>query len=149
KGERASQAALREVEEETGYRCRILHELPKSNYWFRWEGQLVRKTVRWFLMEPVAKTGEHDHEVETATWVSLDEAHARLTHPSDRDLVHLVQRGACGGPERPTLRRGKVGARPRRREPGGLAPLSALGPDAPRDCRNEAQERGNATGSKR
>lgn len=94
-GERSQEAALREVEEETGYRCRILGELPKAEYWFRHGGQLVKKTVRWFLMEPVEQTGSHDWEVRSVAWLTPEEALARLTYASDRDLVHA----ALGGPE--------------------------------------------------
>lgn len=95
KGERSQEAALREVEEETGYRCRIVGELPKAEYWFRHGGQLVKKTVRWFLMEPVEQTGSHDWEVRSVAWLSPEEALARLTYASDRDLVHA----AVGGPK--------------------------------------------------
>lgn len=94
-GERSQEAALREVEEETGYRCRILGELPKAEYWFRHGGQLVKKTVRWFLMEPLEQTGSHDWEVRSVAWLTPEEALARLTYASDRDLVHA----ALGGPE--------------------------------------------------
>lgn len=95
KGERSQEAALREVEEETGYRCRIVGELPKAEYWFRHGGQLVKKTVRWFLMEPVEQIGSHDWEVRSVAWLSPEEALARLTYASDRDLVHA----AVGGPK--------------------------------------------------
>jgi 8-oxo-dGTP pyrophosphatase MutT (NUDIX family) len=50
KGEKSPDAAIREVEEETGWRSRIEAELPKLQYWFQREGQRVKKTVRWFLM---------------------------------------------------------------------------------------------------
>ncbi|MGH7166453.1 MAG: NUDIX domain-containing protein, partial [Nitrospiraceae bacterium] len=48
--ETSPQAAIREVEEETGWRCRIEAELPRSQYWFQREGRRVKKTVRWFRM---------------------------------------------------------------------------------------------------
>ncbi len=46
KGEKSPDAALREVREETGYRCEIESELPTSQYWFRVDGELVKKKVR-------------------------------------------------------------------------------------------------------
>ena len=64
RGETGEEAALREVRGETGFRCRIVKELPKSEYFYRRGDKLVRKTVRWFLMEPIEKEGEHDHEVD-------------------------------------------------------------------------------------
>lgn len=86
-GEDPETAALREVQEETGYRCAVLKPLPPSQYWFRREGHLVKKTVHWFLMRPLEQVGEHDWEIEEVAWVPLAEAVERLTYPSDRKLV--------------------------------------------------------------
>ena len=63
-GESSIDAALREVQEETGYRCELVRELTPVTYWFQRGGRRIRKTVRWYLMRPIAKVGEHDHEVD-------------------------------------------------------------------------------------
>lgn len=55
-----SAATVREVREETGYRCEVLRELQPVTYWFQRDGQRVRKTVRWFLMRPLERVGDHD-----------------------------------------------------------------------------------------
>jgi ADP-ribose pyrophosphatase YjhB (NUDIX family) len=86
-GETGTDAALREVREETGYRCEIVRELEPVTYWFQRDGHRIRKTVRWFLMKPIEKAGEHDHEVDEVAWASRDEALARLRYDSDRRLV--------------------------------------------------------------
>jgi 8-oxo-dGTP pyrophosphatase MutT (NUDIX family) len=86
-GESSEAAALREVREETGYRCEVVHELVPVTYWFQREGDRIRKTVRWFLMRPVEKVGEHDHEVDEVRWVALEDAHTLLRYDSDRRLV--------------------------------------------------------------
>lgn len=88
--ESSPQAALREVEEETGWRCRIETELPRSQYWFQREGRRVKKTVRWFLMTPVQQIGQHDAEVEEVAWVPVREAMVRLTYDSDRELLRCA-----------------------------------------------------------
>jgi ADP-ribose pyrophosphatase YjhB (NUDIX family) len=93
--ETSPQAAIREVEEETGWRCRIDGELPRSQYWFQREGRRVRKTVRWFRMVPLAQVGKPDKEVEAAVWVPVREAMDRLTYQSDRDLLRAAE--AAGG----------------------------------------------------
>jgi ADP-ribose pyrophosphatase YjhB (NUDIX family) len=85
------QAALREVQEETGWRCKIERELPRSQYWFQRAGKRVRKTVRWFLMVPVEQVGDHDGEVEEALWVPISEALAQLTYEADRNMLRAVQ----------------------------------------------------------
>ncbi len=93
-GEDPQTAALREVQEETGYACRIERPLPPSRYWFRREGKLVKKTVHWFLMRPVAQVGKPDWEVNEVAWVPLEEAKARLTYRSDRELLAHVLEGS-------------------------------------------------------
>src|SRR3989304_3266778 len=67
-GETPADAALREVREETGGRCGLVRELETVSYWFQRDGRRVRKTVHWFLMRPVAKVGEHDHEGDEVRW---------------------------------------------------------------------------------
>ena len=89
-GESATDAALREVREETGYRCEVVRELDAATYWFQHDGQRIRKTVRWFLMRPLEKAGEHDHEVDEVVWLERDAALDRLRYDSDRRLVEAL-----------------------------------------------------------
>ncbi len=86
-GETSADAALREVREETGWRCELVRQLEAVTYWFQRDGERVRKTVRWYLMRPLEKVGEHDHEVDEVAWVSREEALARLRYDSDRRLL--------------------------------------------------------------
>lgn len=86
-GETPSQAALREVMEETGWHCRIEADLSTTEYWFQREGRRFRKTVVWFKMAPLELSGIPDGEVEEVQWVERDEALRRLTYPSDVALL--------------------------------------------------------------
>jgi len=86
-GESSADAALREVREETGYSCELVRELTSVTYWFQRGGRRIRKTVRWYLMRPVAKVGEHDHEVDEVLWADRADAQARLRYDSDRRLL--------------------------------------------------------------
>lgn len=86
-GESSAEAALREVQEETGWRCEIVRPLEPKTYWFQRDGRRVKKTVRWFLMRPLEKVGEHDHEVDEVAWLPPQAALARLRYDSDRTLV--------------------------------------------------------------
>ncbi len=90
KGEKSSDAALREVREETGYACEIESELPSSEYWFRAQGQLVKKKVRWFKMRSIRREGKPDQEVEEVAWVPIERARALVSYPSDRRLLDHV-----------------------------------------------------------
>ena len=89
-GESSADAALREVREETGYRCELERELAPVTYWFRRDGRQVKKTVRWFLMRPLEKVGDHDHEVDEVLWTDKGDALARLRYDSDKRLVSAV-----------------------------------------------------------
>jgi 8-oxo-dGTP pyrophosphatase MutT (NUDIX family) len=88
-GEGWLEAALREVEEETGYRCEASVELPPVSYLDR-KGR--RKLVRYWLMEPVEGDFEPHGEVDELRWIGRDQAGQLLTYPHDRDLVRKALR---------------------------------------------------------
>jgi 8-oxo-dGTP pyrophosphatase MutT (NUDIX family) len=92
-GETSADAALREVREETGYRCEVVRELEPITYWYQRDGRRVRKTVRWFLMRPLEKVGDHDHEVDEVAWIDPEEARGRVRYDSDRRLLALARAG--------------------------------------------------------
>jgi 8-oxo-dGTP diphosphatase len=81
-GESFEDAALREVEEETGLRCRLVRELPPTEYEVRGRPKLVR----YWLMEVEAETPfvEND-EVDELRWAEPAEALALLTYDRDRE----------------------------------------------------------------
>jgi len=87
-GETSKEAALREVEEETGFRCEIVKPFDRVHYFFRRGEELINKTVTWFLMKPLEKTGTHDpDEILKTEWVSLEEARKRAKYKSDKTLL--------------------------------------------------------------
>ena len=83
-GEGWQEAALREVKEETGYRCAALDELPNVSYLDR-HGR--RKLVRYWLMETLDGEFEPHGEVDELRWASPEETEQLLTYPHDRVLV--------------------------------------------------------------
>ena len=87
KGEGWEQAALREVEEETGLRCRLLDELEPVGYI---DPKGRRKAVRYWRMEPVSGTFAPNDEVDVLEWLALDAALARLSYQRDRELVRAA-----------------------------------------------------------
>ena len=87
-GETIEETALREVEEETGLKVRILAPLPSIEYEFVQDGTRIHKTVHYFLMEPTAgDLARHDHEFERVRWVPFEEAGSLLSFPTERELV--------------------------------------------------------------
>ena len=88
KGETWLAAALREVEEETGWKCRNLGPLSNVTYSFRRKKKLVFKRVRWYRMEPVRKTGKPDAgEILKIQWIDALKAADLLTYPSDARVL--------------------------------------------------------------
>lgn len=84
KGETWLSAALREVEEETGWKCRNRGPLSNVTYHFERDGRPVFKRVRWYRMEPVEKTGRPDaDEIRRVKWVEAGRASSSLIYPSD------------------------------------------------------------------
>ena len=91
-GETPAEAALREVREEAGIDSEIIEKIETIEYWyFAGRGdERVRfhKFVHFFLMKYLSgSTDDHDHEVEEARWVEIDEAIAMLAFQSERDVV--------------------------------------------------------------
>jgi 8-oxo-dGTP pyrophosphatase MutT (NUDIX family) len=70
-GETEAQAALREVQEETGLRCRLGREVGTSSYL---DPKRRPKTVRYWEMRPTAGTLGPANEIDDARWVPLGEA---------------------------------------------------------------------------
>jgi 8-oxo-dGTP diphosphatase len=86
-GESFEQAALREVEEETGLRARLVRELPPTSY----DVSGRPKIVRYWLMEVDDATPfVPNDETDELRWVALDEALRLLTYERDRDVLRAV-----------------------------------------------------------
>jgi 8-oxo-dGTP pyrophosphatase MutT (NUDIX family) len=118
-GESIEQAALREVNEETGLDVRIVDTLPSIAYTFVQRGTRIHKTVHYFLMEPLGgDLSRHDHEFERVRWVPFREAPTLLTFDSERALVEHVAAAleapdGEGGEARSTSPRADMRATPR------------------------------------
>ena len=86
-GESVEDAAVREVEEETGYRTEIERRIGETSYRDR-NGR--PKRVTYYAMRPVSGSFAENREVDEARWVALDEAKHVLTYEHDRNLVAQV-----------------------------------------------------------
>ena len=84
--ETKEEAALREVEEETGIKGKILKELSKpATYFYVWKGEKRFKTVYYFLMEFIGgDTKNHDFEMSAVEWLTEEEVKKRLTYKGDK-----------------------------------------------------------------
>jgi 8-oxo-dGTP pyrophosphatase MutT (NUDIX family) len=86
------EAALREVEEEGGVKAKIINPNPiKTFYQYRWQDQLIKKTVYYFLMEYLSGDPKnHDWEVSEAKFLSEEEVKKILTYPSDKKAFEEI-----------------------------------------------------------
>ena len=80
-------AALREVEEEGGVKAKIIAKIEKpTNYMYKFQGYLIKKTVHYFLMEYISGDPKnHDWEMMDAKFVSAEEVEKTLTYTSDKE----------------------------------------------------------------
>ena len=87
-GESWEDAALREVWEEVGLRCRLGAELPPVAYA---DAKGRQKAVRYWLMEPEAYlVFEPNDEVDEMRWLDGERAAELLSYPRDAELVALA-----------------------------------------------------------
>ena len=87
-GESPADAALREVREEAGVEATVREKLGDVRYWYQRDGVRIAKTVTFFLLDYVSgEPGDHDHEVEHARWLGLDQAARELSYPGERDMA--------------------------------------------------------------
>lgn len=93
KGEKKEETAIREVKEETGVDAKIIEPLKPIAFWYKFNGELIKKTVYYYLMEYVSgDTTQHDFEMEAVEWVPIEEVNDRLSHKSDKQLFKETQK---------------------------------------------------------
>ena len=81
-------AAQREVREETGLEAELVEKLGDISYWYARGGERVKKIVSFFLFRyRSGDLADHDHEVEEALWIPLDEAPGRLAYKGEREVA--------------------------------------------------------------
>jgi 8-oxo-dGTP pyrophosphatase MutT (NUDIX family) len=95
-GESPQVTAVREVEEEAGVETDLIKLIETIEYWYRSmkNGQPVRfhKFVHFYLMKyRSGDVSNHDHEVEEARWVGLEEALELLEFKSEREVVEKAR----------------------------------------------------------
>lgn len=90
-GESAEDAAVREVEEETGIRGRVVAVLGTIDYWFVADDRRIHKTVHHYLLEAAGgQLSDADVEVDEVAWVPLDELRSRLAYAGERRLAETA-----------------------------------------------------------
>lgn len=119
------EAAVREVQEETGLHARPVRELPATTY--RVGGR--PKVVRYWLMDVVEDPGfEPNDEVDELRWLPVEEACGLVSHAHDRAvLADLVRTDVPRQPSLLLVRHAKAGSKSDWDGPDELRPLDGRG----------------------
>jgi len=91
-GEEPEETVLREVEEETGVRGRLVTKLGDVRYVYTWADERVFKVVSFYLVRySRGRLGniapEMQVEVEEARWLPLEEAPKLLAYKGEREMA--------------------------------------------------------------
>lgn len=90
-GETPEQAAIREIEEETGIQGRVMGSLGSIEYWFAADGRRVHKLVHHYLLQATGGVltiaGDPDREAVDVAWVPLPELGHLLAFPNERRIA--------------------------------------------------------------
>lgn len=100
--ERVSEAAKREVEEETGLKdLSVKDQLGVARFSFQVEQALVRKTVHYYLMVTQQKTlyPQAEEFFLEAGWFPLDVAIRTLEYDTDQNVVARAREKLTGSPQ--------------------------------------------------
>ena len=91
-GEKPEEAAVREVEEETGVEARLVTKLGDVRYVYTWAGERIFKVVSFYLFRyRRGRLGdiapEQRIEVGEALWLPLEDAPRLLAYGGERDMA--------------------------------------------------------------
>jgi 8-oxo-dGTP diphosphatase len=95
-GETQEVTAVREVREEAGIQTEVVEPIDAIDFWFSagtYPSRVrVHKTVHFFLLRYCSGSpDDHDHEVNEARWVEVDQAAQMLTYESERKIVRQAK----------------------------------------------------------
>ena len=87
-GETPEQAAIREVQEETGITSEITKSIGVIDFWFMAGGKRIHKTVHHFIFKEVSgELTPQITEVDEVSWFPLSEIVDRLAYPDEKKLI--------------------------------------------------------------
>ncbi|WHU48850.1 NUDIX hydrolase [Gordonia sp. L191] len=122
-GETLIDAAVREIDEETGHVVRLGRLLTTVSY----DLPHGRKHVRYWSAESVGGHFEANHEVDELDWLSTEQAADRLSYRLDRSVLEEFMRLPVELTTLLLVRHARAGSRSRYRGEDRMRPLDAVG----------------------
>ncbi|MEM4367939.1 MAG: NUDIX hydrolase [Candidatus Anstonellales archaeon] len=92
KEETSQQAAVREVQEETGVLAKIIKKIKDVKYWFFKDNKKILKNVCWYLMVPLDIRPGISKEVEEVLWYPIEDVSKILSYNSDKELINEIMK---------------------------------------------------------
>src|SRR5690625_888045 len=96
------QAAVREVEEETGITSEVIRHIATIDYWFSGTNRRVHKVVHHYLLHfltgEITVENDPDQEAEEAAWIPLEKVASMLAYPNERRVVAAARDLLFGRP---------------------------------------------------
>lgn len=88
KKETPEETAIREIGEETGiFDLKIIDKLDTIQYFFRFKGQPISKTVHNFLLETIQEELKPNYEIQGAKWLSKEEALNTIAYSNTKEII--------------------------------------------------------------
>ncbi|MDB4899172.1 MAG: hypothetical protein JWN53_980 [Gemmatimonadetes bacterium] len=100
-GERADEAAMREVREETGLSELALRgTIDTIDWYFRFRGRLIHKVCHFYLMETsqAATAPQRTEGITACQWIAYDEAAVAVSYANARQVLRRAQAMIIDGP---------------------------------------------------
>ena len=86
-GETKESTAIREIEEETGAKAKILEPLEPITYWYKFEEEKIKKTVYYYVCKYTGgDISKHDFEMENVEWVESSKVLDKLSFKADKEV---------------------------------------------------------------
>ena len=88
-GESTKEAALREVEEETAIKAKVLDKIGKATYFYTFREERIFKIITFYLMQFLSETrnGVDEVEIEKCEWLTYKRACEKLTFDSEKKIL--------------------------------------------------------------
>ena len=93
KGESEEETALREAEEETGMKIKLLPGFKERiNYTYKFDGELIKKEVVFFAAEAPKQDVKLSSEHEDFKWLEFDEAFKLTKYKNQKEILQRAHR---------------------------------------------------------